>query len=49
VLRLLHGKGDRLLGVVADMLGDVVVVQAGDMSFKFVCGLFGVMWCCVCL
>jgi 23S rRNA G2069 N7-methylase RlmK/C1962 C5-methylase RlmI len=29
VLRLLNSEGDRLSGVIADMLGDVVVVQVG--------------------
>jgi 23S rRNA G2069 N7-methylase RlmK/C1962 C5-methylase RlmI len=48
VLRLLNSEGDRLSGVIADMLGDVVVVQVGGMSFKLFV-LFRVMWCCVCL
>jgi 23S rRNA G2069 N7-methylase RlmK/C1962 C5-methylase RlmI len=29
VLRLLNIEGDRLSSVIADMLGDVVVVQVG--------------------
>jgi hypothetical protein len=39
----LHSGGDRLSGVIADMLGDAVKVQVGGMSFKLcVCCL---VWC----
>jgi 23S rRNA G2069 N7-methylase RlmK/C1962 C5-methylase RlmI len=34
VLRLLNSEGERLSGVIADMLGDLVVVQVGGLSFK---------------
>jgi 23S rRNA G2069 N7-methylase RlmK/C1962 C5-methylase RlmI len=39
VLRLLNIEGDRLSSVIADMLGDVVVVQVGGLSL-FCIGLF---------
>jgi 23S rRNA G2069 N7-methylase RlmK/C1962 C5-methylase RlmI len=37
VLRLLNSEGDRLSGVIADMLGDVVVVQVRCKRVFCVC------------
>jgi hypothetical protein len=44
VLRLLNSEGDRLSGVIADMLGDVVVVQVRCVCLPCVCR----RWGCTC-
>jgi 23S rRNA G2069 N7-methylase RlmK/C1962 C5-methylase RlmI len=35
-LRLLNSEGDRLSGVIADVLGEVVVVQVGSLTYAWV-------------